>query len=162
MPPKVFGLKGVMRGELLIDKGTPSHYFGALSKGKMMKKALLLSILVMAGCESGPEKTDSGLRKKAVFPDIPAYESMEYISGIGKPNPPVRSYRQVYRGKASVKTVARFYHEAMPSQGWKEVSSNGDDPVVITFLKNHEECEVRVETSPARDTLVTVTVGYRG
>ncbi len=126
-----------------------------------MKKLLILTILFMAGCESGPEKTDSGMKRKAVFPDIPAYESMQYVSGIGQPNPPLRSYKQIYRGEASVKTVARFYQEALPAQGWKEVSAHGDDPVTLMFQKNQEECEVRIETSSKRDTLVTVSIGYK-
>jgi|TARA_B100001964_G_scaffold214827_1_gene252709 hypothetical protein len=127
-----------------------------------MKKILFLSILVLAGCESGPDKTDSGMKAKAVFPDVPAHGSMTYVSGIGQANPPLRSYKQIYRGKIQVKHLVRFYRDTMPTHGWKEVSSHGDDPVLTTFQKNREECEVRVETTPSQDTIITVAIGYKG
>ncbi len=127
-----------------------------------MKKILFLSILILAGCESSPEKADSGMKTKAIFPDVPAHASMTYVSGIGQANPPLRSYKQVYRGKIQVKYLVKFYRDSMPTHGWKEVSSDGENPILITFQKNQEECEVRVETTPSQDTIVTIAIGYKG
>lgn len=121
--------------------------------------ALLLA-LALAGCATtnpqspGPES--------AVYDDLPAAPGMTYESGYGHrtPSGDLRVYTQTYTGSRRSEDVRRFYEEALPVHGWKQMAAEGTDHVKLTFEKRAERCTVTIE--PKGSILkVTVAVGGR-
>ncbi len=123
-----------------------------------MRRALVFTLL-FAGCGSGEPRPESGVERKPVYEDVPAYAGLEYVDGTGKRNPEFRSAKQEYRGDAKVDDVLGFYRKAMPVHGW---ALSGENAGTLTYTKKSEKCAIAVTTDSSNKTVVSVTLSYKG
>lgn len=124
----------------------------------MKTTAGLMFALAMAGCAS-TNPASPGMENQ-VFEDLPQAEGLKYVSGYGHKSPggDIRTYEQNYAGPRRIEDVRKFYEDTLPAHGWSQKDAAGTDPVVLTFEKRAEKCEVTIGSSGTK-LKVTVKIG---
>ena len=130
-----------------------------------MRKWLSLAVLLAslpAGCSDSGKRPDTGVEKRPVFEDVPAFSGMEYVDGLAKRNAEFRSSEQKYRGDAKPADVLTFYRKTMPVHGWVLAPETTAEATTLTFTKKSEKCVVTVGTDSYNKAVVTVVLSYKG
>ena len=116
------------------------HYF-------LLGTLCILAILI-AGCSSGSSMSKLIASPNPPVADVPVpigfHIDLSHSQSTYVPKTNLRMVNQEYKGSDPRLSVARFYEDNMPGAGWKTISLQGSQRMVLTFSKAGEICTITI------------------
>ncbi len=131
------------------------------------------SLVALCGCGSGERYVDEKAASKVEAPlpasthfqvidiPVPAPFKFDRKRSIISKKPEGRQATLIYRGRAHIERVAKFYREhlAAPTPGWKlDDDQMRGTRYVLIFTKSKERCRVTIEPGSMGNVQVTVDI----
>ena len=111
---------------------------------------VILCVLAMliAGCSSGSSMSKLIASPNPPVADVPIpigfHIVLSHSQSTYVPKTNLRMVNQEYKGSDPRLSVARFYEDNMPGNGWKTISLQGSARMVLNFSKAGEICTITV------------------
>jgi hypothetical protein len=120
--------------------------------------ALAAAVALFAGCVPTTNPQSPGVEGE-IFTDLPAAPGMKYEKGYGNKTPSgsLRSYEQEYSGGRSLESTRKWYEETFPGHGWVLASTEGTNPMTLTFTKKLEKVQVKLHSGDQLKVFVIVS-----
>ncbi len=104
--------------------------------------------MFIAGCSSGSSMSKLIPSPNPPVADVPIpigfHIDLSHSQSTYVPKTNLRMVNQEYKGSDPRLSVARFYEDNMPGSGWKTISLQGSQRLVLNFSKAGEICTVTI------------------
>ena len=109
---------------------------------------LCVLTMLIAGCSSGSSMSKLIPSPNPPVADVPIpigfHIDLSHSQSTYVPKTNLRMVNQEYKGSDPRLSVARFYEDNMPGNGWKTISLQGSQRMVLNFSKAGESCTITI------------------